>query len=150
MEDEMVGSRHWFNGHELGQTPGNGEGQGGLASCSPWCLTWKESQSDILRMKNLELHKPKTWILPLCIFEEFMELLPNFTVDNTSFEIRHFCLCHLLHETLHSSFSFFSFILVLFIYFTILYWFCHTLTWICHGCTCVLHPETPPTSCQWE
>ena len=24
-----------FNGHELGQTPGNGEGQGGLACCSP-------------------------------------------------------------------------------------------------------------------
>ena len=25
-----------FNGHELGQTPGDGEGQGGLACCSPW------------------------------------------------------------------------------------------------------------------
>ena len=24
-----------FNGHELGQTPGDGEGQGGLACCSP-------------------------------------------------------------------------------------------------------------------
>ena len=22
--------------HELGQTPGDGEGQGGLACCSPW------------------------------------------------------------------------------------------------------------------
>ena len=29
-EDEMVGWHHWFNGHELGQTPGDGEGQGGL------------------------------------------------------------------------------------------------------------------------
>ena len=27
---------HRRNGHELGQTPGDGEGQGGLASCSPW------------------------------------------------------------------------------------------------------------------
>ena len=27
-EDKMVGWHHWFNGHELGQTPGNGEGQG--------------------------------------------------------------------------------------------------------------------------
>ena len=25
-----------FNGHELGQTTGDGEGQGGLACCSPW------------------------------------------------------------------------------------------------------------------
>ena len=35
-EDEMVGWYHWFNGHELGQTLGDGEGQGGLAWCSPW------------------------------------------------------------------------------------------------------------------
>ena len=25
-----------FNGHELGQTPGDGEGQGGLVCCSSW------------------------------------------------------------------------------------------------------------------
>ena len=24
------------NGHKLGQTPGDSEGQGGLACCSPW------------------------------------------------------------------------------------------------------------------
>ena len=35
-EDEMVGWNHQFNGHELGQTPGDGEGQGGLACHSPW------------------------------------------------------------------------------------------------------------------
>ena len=29
-EDEMVGWHHWVNGYELGQTPGDGEGQGGL------------------------------------------------------------------------------------------------------------------------
>ena len=33
-EDEMVGWHHRLNGHESGQTPGDGEGQGGLASCS--------------------------------------------------------------------------------------------------------------------
>ena len=27
---------HRFNGHELGQTPGDGKGQGSLACCSPW------------------------------------------------------------------------------------------------------------------
>ena len=35
-EDEMVGWHHRLKGHELGQTAGDGEGQGGLASCSPW------------------------------------------------------------------------------------------------------------------
>ena len=35
-EDEMVGWHHWFNGHELGQTPGDGEGQIGLVCYSPW------------------------------------------------------------------------------------------------------------------
>ena len=32
----MVGPHHQGNEHELGQTPGDGEGQGGLACCSPW------------------------------------------------------------------------------------------------------------------
>ena len=35
-EDEMAGWHHWLNGHEFEQTPGDGEGQGGLACCSPW------------------------------------------------------------------------------------------------------------------
>ena len=35
-EDEIVGQHHWCNGHELGQSPGDGEGQGGLTCCSPW------------------------------------------------------------------------------------------------------------------
>ena len=34
-EDEMVGWYQWINGHELGQTLGNGNGQGSLACCSP-------------------------------------------------------------------------------------------------------------------
>ena len=35
-EDEMVGWHHWLNGHEFEQVPGDGEGQGNLACCSPW------------------------------------------------------------------------------------------------------------------
>ena len=35
-EDQMVGWHHKFNGHELGQTPGYGEGQRGLVNCSSW------------------------------------------------------------------------------------------------------------------
>ena len=35
-EDEMVRWHHWLNGHEFEQAPGGGDGQGGLACCSPW------------------------------------------------------------------------------------------------------------------
>ena len=35
-EDEMVGWHHQLNEHEFKQTPGDGEGLGGLACCSPW------------------------------------------------------------------------------------------------------------------
>ena len=35
-EDEMVGWHHWLSGQEFEWTPGVGDGQGGLASCSSW------------------------------------------------------------------------------------------------------------------
>ena len=43
-EDEMVGWHHRLNGRESDQTPGVGDGQGGLACCSPWGC--KESGHD--------------------------------------------------------------------------------------------------------
>ena len=35
-EDEMVRLHHWLTGHGFEQALGDGEGQGGLACCSPW------------------------------------------------------------------------------------------------------------------
>ena len=35
-EDEMVGWHHRLDGHEFEQAQGVGDGQGGLACCSPW------------------------------------------------------------------------------------------------------------------
>ena len=32
----MIGWHHQFNGCELGQTLGDGEGKGSLVYCSPW------------------------------------------------------------------------------------------------------------------
>ena len=40
-ENKMVGWHYQFNGHGSEQTLGDGEGQGSLACCSPWCC--KES-----------------------------------------------------------------------------------------------------------
>ena len=33
---ELNGWHHWLNGHKSKQTPGDSEGQGSLACCSPW------------------------------------------------------------------------------------------------------------------
>ena len=38
-EDEMVEQHHQLNGHEFGQAPGVGDGQGGLA--------WGRKESDM-------------------------------------------------------------------------------------------------------
>ena len=35
-EAEIAVWYHQYHGHELGHTLGDGEGQGGLACCSPW------------------------------------------------------------------------------------------------------------------
>ena len=35
-QDKLVGWHHWLNGQEFEQAPGDGEGQGSLACCSPW------------------------------------------------------------------------------------------------------------------
>ena len=38
-EDETVGWHHRIDGHEFEQALGDGEGQGDLVCCSPWCCT---------------------------------------------------------------------------------------------------------------
>ena len=52
MEDEMAGRHQRCNGHELGQTLGDGEGKGSLACCSPWGLeeldmTWQLNNNNL-------------------------------------------------------------------------------------------------------
>ena len=55
IEDEMVGWHHQLKGHEFEQTPGTGDGQGGLACYSPWSsqesdmterLNWTEEERE--------------------------------------------------------------------------------------------------------
>ena len=56
-EDEMVGWHHRLNGHELEQTPGNGEGQGSLECCSPW------DRKELDMTEQLNNNKPSLFIL---------------------------------------------------------------------------------------
>ena len=52
-EDETAGWHHRCKEHELGQTPGDGEGQGGLACCRPW----GRKESDTTGRLNNDNHR---------------------------------------------------------------------------------------------
>ena len=45
-EDEMAGWHHRLDGHEFEEALGVGDGQGGLACCSPWGLKESDRLSD--------------------------------------------------------------------------------------------------------
>ena len=64
-EDKMVVWHHQLNGHEFEQTPGDSEGQGSLACCSPWGSqrvrhNWMTEQQWGLRYPSIECshHSP--------------------------------------------------------------------------------------------
>ena len=53
-----------FNGHELGQTQRDGEGQGSLVCCTPWDseesdATWQLNNNPNLQIKRVHI---KVWI----------------------------------------------------------------------------------------
>ena len=52
-EDEMVGWHHWLSGHEFEQAPGDGEGQGSLACCSPWGLNESDRTEWLSKTNNI-------------------------------------------------------------------------------------------------
>ena len=52
-EDEMVGWHHRLSGHESEQTPGDGDGQGSPACCSPW----GHKESDTTKQLNNNNHE---------------------------------------------------------------------------------------------
>ena len=60
--DEMVHWLHQVNGHGFEQTPGNGEGQGSLACCSP--IGHKESEM-IERLNNKKGERLKNKLIGL-------------------------------------------------------------------------------------
>ena len=59
-DDKVVGWHYWLNGHEFEQAPGDGEGQGSLACCSPWgCRVrhdWVAEQQCIMPKYKYILH----------------------------------------------------------------------------------------------
>ena len=65
-DDVMVRWYHPLNGHEFDQAPGVGEGQGGLACCSPWGRKRSETTEWLNNNKWLRCLGQDTSSLPFC------------------------------------------------------------------------------------
>ena len=46
-EDEMIGWHYQLDGHEFESSPEVGDGQGGLACCSPWGCTESQRATEL-------------------------------------------------------------------------------------------------------
>ena len=85
-EDEMVGWRHWLNGHGFGWTLGVGDGQGGLVCCGSWgCkeldtterLNWTEGNiSNFLKCNNYIMFWIKKYLLLRYPWDKVLWCLP--------------------------------------------------------------------------
>ena len=104
-EDEMVGWHHWLDGHEFGQALGVGDGQGSLASWSPWghkesdmteWLNWTElvllidHVSSSLAYNSTELAwenllGSSTRMLPIMVPSDHLLSTPSFCFSSLSF-----------------------------------------------------------------
>ena len=70
----MAGWHHGCNGHELGQTLGDGEGQGGLVCYSPW--GHKESdRTGRLNNNTISLKLAGHFFLPILLYLNLLLLL---------------------------------------------------------------------------
>ena len=75
-EEEMVGWHHKFNGHELEQTAGDGEGQGSLACCSPWGC--KEQLNNNKKFWLSSCRKSLPFLGATSFHENWLRIAPSF------------------------------------------------------------------------
>ena len=85
IEDKLVGWHHWLNGHKFEWALGDGDGQGSLASCSPWGR--KESDTTERLNNNKE---NKCSLLSSCCF---LKIIWNLEVSDSG----RLLLCFLSH-----------------------------------------------------
>ena len=65
-EDEMAGWHHRLNGREFERTPGDNEGQGSLACCSPWGLKASDTTECLNNSRSCFLERNLHVFLPCC------------------------------------------------------------------------------------
>ena len=97
-EDEMVGWHHRLNGHECEQAPGVGDGQGGLACCSPWC----HKESDMTEQLNWNLivyfnQDVYRKILHVCSSDKIQQLFTILLPQSKSAQFQHTHWCVEVH-----------------------------------------------------
>ena len=73
-EDEMLWWHHWFNGPELGQAPGDGEGQGSLMCCSP---RGSEESDMTWQLNNKNRFSCSLWCQKLTSTQIFLKAFRN-------------------------------------------------------------------------
>ena len=94
-EDEMAWQHHRCNGHELGQTAGDGEGQGGLECCSPWGSQSQTQLGDRTTLEQVIISTfkgsswPRDWTLISCIGQQ---ILYHWATREAYIHI-HVCVC---------------------------------------------------------
>ena len=79
-EDEMFGWHHQFDAHKLGQTPGDVEGQEGLACCSSWGFKGSDTIGNRTTTVLLASHLSNSfWSTEIDFInpEIFLELVPE-------------------------------------------------------------------------
>ena len=59
--DDMIEWHHQLNGHEFEQALGVGDGQGGLACCSPWGHIELDMTERLNRAELRDLEKRERW-----------------------------------------------------------------------------------------
>ena len=69
-EDRMVGWHHQLSGHESEQTPGDSEGQGSLACCSPWGLKESDTTERWNNRTFPSVLPAESWGLRECLWNE--------------------------------------------------------------------------------
>ena len=76
----MVGWHHRINDHDLGQTPGVGDGQGGLECCCPWGL------KELDTTEQLSPRRETFWLLVLWASESREETGVSTVQDADGFQ----------------------------------------------------------------
>ena len=75
---EMVGWHHRLSGYKFEQTPGDSEGQGSPACCSPWV----HIEADMTEQLNSHIHHSTHCLVVHAVYEASLHLfLPVFFGD---------------------------------------------------------------------
>ena len=80
----MVGWHHQLGEHEFEKAPGVGDGQGGLACCTPW----SHKESDMTERLNNDICFLYYQILKICFLASQVSKFP--TGEEKAFELLHF------------------------------------------------------------